>query len=185
MKTRLNDPAADLRSRFLRAVDMPRMLVKQQVASVRDAGSEDARLRCLGQLLGKLAIECLYPNGPEIKCVLQRMFSFTVMWRARLEGGRYAPSNPLGDLLEPVFDERLRQAVLRRKHPSRYLFDMAHPTPDVNRKFRVVFEECGEVAKEADKLEVCSPGARLRLRNELNHVSAVCAAWLEAYEVQS
>ncbi len=82
--------------------------------------------------------------------------------------------------------ERDRQIRLRRRHPDRYLVDVAHPTPDEARKYRVLVEELGEVAKAIDKWEMSpTPEALRELRAEITQVGAVALAWLESKEVRS
>lgn len=60
--------------------------------------------------------------------------------------------------------------------------DVASPTTDPRAKFRVLFEECGEVAHAID--QVLHHGlAASNIHTELTQVAAVCVAWLESFAV--
>ena len=85
-----------------------------------------------------------------------------------------------------VAGERDRQISLRKQFPNRYLVDMASATADESRKYRVLIEEVGEVAKAIDKLERRNNSHYLdHLCDELAQVAAVAVAWLESLEVKS
>lgn len=75
--------------------------------------------------------------------------------------------------------ERARQCQLFRE--GRIAFDCASPVPDPRRKFRVLFEECGEVAHAIDQVENHGMAAS-NICMEVKHVAAVAVAWLESLE---
>lgn len=77
--------------------------------------------------------------------------------------------------------ERERQRALFLA--KRIAFDCASPVVDPRRKFRVLFKECGEVARAINQIEHHGL-AEGNLHMELTHVAAVCVAWLEALEVE-
>ena len=84
--------------------------------------------------------------------------------------------------------ERGRQKLLYLT--GKITFDCASTLPDPNRKFRVLTEELGEVAKELDKLEQLRDRRGEKfvledLRDELVQVAAVAVAWLESLEIQN
>lgn len=91
------------------------------------------------------------------------------------------------DVFTRIAAERMRQRELF--HTGRILFDCASPTPDENRKLRVLIEEVGEVAKELDNIEAARSERAVKfsredLHNELVHVAAVAVAWLESLEAR-
>ena len=171
--------AATLRERFNAASNVPLRSIQTAARVVREARREEDCLRYLAQLLGDLSRELLYPHGKGTKEVLQKMFALSTSWMARVQ-----PEAAGLPVLNAVFLEREHQEELRRDNPRKYSFALSSSIPDVKRKLRVVFEECGEVADACDSLEQ-SPGRaeREHLFAELKQVAACCAAWLESFEV--
>jgi len=87
----------------------------------------------------------------------------------------------LGDVpaVEEVYGERVRQRALFLMGGIH--FDCASPKVNNRRKYRVLFEEAGEVAKALDLVErQDTPWNRHQLRAELVQVAAVAVAWLES-----
>ncbi len=172
------------RDRFNAAIDVPHRFRKIAARCVRTSKIQEDRLRYLGQLLGDLSREILYPHGRGTKEALQKMFSLAVCWIGGLEGTDNCPPE-----LEAIFAERQRQDKLQRDHPDKYPFALSSPIPDPRRKLRVIFEECGEVADALDKLECATRHevrwARHDLVKELIQTAACCAAWLESFEAKT
>lgn len=81
-----------------------------------------------------------------------------------------------------IANERERQKELFRT--GRITFDCASPVPDPRRKFRVLFEECGEVAHAIDQVENHNLAAS-NIKTEVTQVAAVAVAWLESIESSS
>lgn len=167
---------------FNRASDVPRRTIQTAARYVREAQCEEDCLRYLGQLLGNLSVEILYPHGEGTRDVLQRLFALAVCWVARLRG-----TDQFQMILGAVHAERVRQEELRRARPDKYPFALSSTIPDARRKLRVIFEECGEVAAALDELECgkAKTAAREHLIEELIQCAACAEAWLEAYEVAS
>ncbi|MBK8255605.1 MAG: hypothetical protein IPK82_23445 [Polyangiaceae bacterium] len=69
------------------------------------------------------------------------------------------------------------QLVLGDRHT-----DCTSPTTPHSLKFRVLFEQCGEIAHVIDQVQHhgLAPG---NIHVELIQVAAVCVAWLESYEL--
>lgn len=87
----------------------------------------------------------------------------------------------LGDVpaVEEVYGERVRQRALFLMGGIH--FDCASPKVNNRRKYRVLFEEAGEVAKALDQLErENTPWNQHQLCTELVQVAAVAVAWLES-----
>src|SRR5690349_6839113 len=110
--------------------------------------SNDAKLKdlsvgvgLLGQNLGRAGL----PEQFSTSGRLRQIAGHCVGWIASL--GVKEPTAALSK-------ERERQISLRKRKPNRYLVDVAHPMPDETRKYRVVVEELGEVAKAIDELEM-------------------------------
>lgn len=78
-----------------------------------------------------------------------------------------------------IQQERLRQAHLLVLGDIKD--DCASPATDNRKKFRVLFEECGEVAHAIDQVEDHGMAVG-NVNAELTQVAAVCVAWLEALE---
>jgi NTP pyrophosphatase (non-canonical NTP hydrolase) len=78
--------------------------------------------------------------------------------------------------------ERQRQRELLAA--GRIKEDMASPTTDPRAKFRVLFEECGEVAHAIDQVKHHGLAAS-NIHAELIQVATVCVAWLEAMPRQN
>lgn len=69
------------------------------------------------------------------------------------------------------------QIVLGDRHT-----DCASPTTPPSEKFRVLFEQCGAVAKAIDQVQHhgLAPG---NIHVDLIQLAAVCVAWLESFEL--
>jgi hypothetical protein len=149
---------------------------RQRLLAFDPAASCDQKLLELGAWVGSLA--------PMVLGKLSYQ-SWLVAIAAHCVGWVESNPGPVKDVFAAIHAERERQAELLRK--GQIGFDVAHPLPDARRKFRVLLEEVGEVAKECDQLEQ-TPKSRTVwpfLREELIQVAAVCVAWLESLEVQS
>jgi NTP pyrophosphatase (non-canonical NTP hydrolase) len=170
---------APMRERFNAACDVPRRAIQIASRTVREANTEEDCLRYLGQLLGDLSREILFPHGKGTRETLQKMFALATCWMARVRR-----TNEFRLIIAAVFAERQRQEELRRANPKKYSFALSSLIADPRRKLRVVFEECGEVANACDELEQSPAGreAREHLFDELSHVAACCEAWLESFE---
>lgn len=82
---------------------------------------------------------------------------------------------------QAIARERRRQRGLLAV--GRFFDDCAGPATDNRKKFRVLFEECGEVAYAIDRVEHhFSPLGNLH--KKLTRVAAVCVAWLETEGTQ-
>ncbi len=140
----------------------------------------DAKLLKLGAWVGDLANRVAGKNIIGTQHALEIIAAHCVGW---VDGN---PGN-IKDVFTAIAAERGRQIELRTDNPQRYTFDLAHPFPDPQRKFRVLFEEAGEVARECDHLEQTPKSRKVWpfLRDELIQTAAVCVAWLESLEVQS
>lgn len=83
--------------------------------------------------------------------------------------------------VQAIVDERQRQRELLAA--GRIVDDCASPATDPGAKFRVLFEECGEVAHAIDQVQHHGLAAT-NIATELTQVAAVCVAWLESLQPQ-
>jgi hypothetical protein len=131
----------------------------------------DGRLIELGKGIGLLA-QALF-NPLERRNQLQRLAAYAVGW-ATVLGAR--------NVFQLVHVERERQQKLLKA--GKFSFTCSSPAASPPQKYRVLFEEVGEVAKEVDLLanaitgEICQEVIAC-LITELVQVAAVCVAWLE------
>lgn len=103
---------------------------------------------------------------------LRELVAFCLLW--------LTPGEPnYRKAIRAIQAERERQKELFRE--GRIGFDLSSSTPDVRRKFRVLFEECGDVALALDWVEN-NGMAWSNVKVELIHVAAVAVAWLESLE---
>jgi len=147
--------------------------------------NDDERLIHIGRLLSKVGEQALLLADGD-KSVQALNVNFLQFWLGSLAGFVLlwitAHQRTIARGVTAILKERDRQRELFRT--GQIAFDVSHPTPDVRRKFRVLFEECGEVAHALDQVENHGMAAG-NVRLELTQVAAVCVAWLEALEVQS
>ena len=108
------------------------------------------------------------------RSVLLQIAAHCVGWLEQLKAG---------EVFNLIHSERERQNELLRT--GKILFNCASPVVDAKRKFRVLFEEGGEVAEAVDMHENSKGGknaAIAHLIDELVQTAAVSVAWLESLD---
>lgn len=110
-----------------------------------------------------------------LKFCLANLAAFLLLWITAKE-----PDYRNG--LAAIRMERIRQKTLFLA--GKIPFDCSSNTTDNRRKFRALFEEAGEVAKEIGRVEMMPTNehAKHDLAAELVQTAAVAFAWLEAIE---
>lgn len=129
--------------------------------------SADDKLGWLGGAIGQVARDVMP------KQALQHVVAIAWVW---LESFGIKHLN----VAALVSEERIRQQMLLRS--GKILFNCASPVVCRGRKFRVLAEELGEVAKAIDDLERGVKRSAVDLQAELVQVAAVSVAWLESFQ---
>lgn len=150
------------------------------------ANGDDGRLLFLSGLLAHIASDTFDLDSfavaretkaseqvaANLKFELTNLVAFCLLW---LTPGHKDYSQGIS----VIAGERGRQKELFRDR--KIAFDCASPVPDPQRKFRVLFEEAGEVAHAIDQVENHGLAAS-NIKTEVSHVAAVAVAWLESLE---
>lgn len=130
--------------------------------------TEDAKLACLGEAIGAVARQ-LEKREP-----LLHAACIAFAWLESLDFKSAA-------IVVMIGQERARQRELL--NAGKILFDCSSPIVDGGRKYRVLLEELGEVAKAVDVWEQLeTPTNFKQLVAEITQVAAVTVALLETFE---
>jgi len=165
------------RERFNRVLERAAIYVDGQRGLCDKLECDDERLVHIAQLLSGIADNALLSvhgireqrdeAASQLIHYLSGLLVFCSAWLG------------LEEFIELIFRERVRQRTLflARKLP----FDCASTITDPRRKFRVLLEEAGEVARAVDHVEQRDTEQnRFEQRVEIAQLAAVAAAWLEA-----
>lgn len=181
--------AKSVQQRVLDLIHHDPVLIRSGIEGGSVISQTDKCLR-LGLLVGRIGqtvIDCDFDGEPKwlthtrMTNALKELLGYSCGWLLSLE---------FKDLVGAIRRERHRQQRLFKE--GTHLFTCSSPVACRARKFRVLLEEGGEVAKAVDQLELAESRESLALPQyksevlaELVQVAAVCVAWLESMETNT